>query len=276
MTDLNNNAIISGEDAKKLDNATSQSNLLLQQSLNQIVNGLGNSFVPSAASDLLSSQISFLNQSALQSAANSGNGQDTSQDAQVRRAITGARNFNAPIMVGRSQTSPQQQQPNAALFKQQQTFNSTSNWPTTPNPTSAWSTGSQTLLNQPTSQQWNVFNNTLNSLSNIKPQQNAPRLSGTNLSSGSISPLKQKSSQLAGSSNAVCQPTTQSLLNTQQLGGQLSPLSPNKFRQNRAPLMNVNTLNAMLMMQVRPALCTFFVSSFFGLSLSLSLCCSNR
>lgn len=213
--------------------------------------------MPSGASDLLSSQISFLNQ-----AGGNGSLQDASQDAQVRRAITGARNFNSPIMMTRSQTSPQQ--PNAALFgkhqqqqqqQQQQAFNSTSNWPNTPNPNSAWSTGAgaQTLLQtQPTSQQWNVFNNTLNSLSNIKPQQNAPRLSGTNLSSGSISPLKQKSSQLAGSSsaNAACQPTSQSLLNTQQLGGQLSPLSPNKFRQNRAPLMNVNTLNAMLMMQV--------------------------
>ena len=245
---------------KKLDSATSQSNLLqsnlLQQSLNQIVNGLGNSFVPSA--DLLSSQISFLNQSA--ALQNSGNaGDPASQDAQVRRAITGARNFNAPMMVGRQQTSPQQQQQqNAALFKQQQqqAFNSGSNWPSTPNPASAWSANSPMLMNQPTNQQWNVFNNTLNSLSNIKqqPQQNAGRLAGTNLSSGSISPLKQKGSQLVGSSsNPACQQTTQSLLNTQQLAGQLSPLSPNKFRQNRAPLMN-----AMLMMQVGHGLFLFF------------------
>lgn len=226
---------------------SNQSNLLLQQSLSQIVNGLGSSFVPSNTNEDLNnqnSQISFLNQSS---------NQDNSQDSQVRRAITGAHNFNSPITVSRSQTSPQQQS-NTALFKQQH-----SNWPTTAtqNPSSAWSTNSQTLLNQPSNQQsqpslnsWNVFNNTLNSLSNIKQQQqqNQPRLS--NLSASSISPLKQTNSQLTGtSSNATtCQQTSQSLLNnTQQLG----PLSP-KFR-NRAPLMNVNAINAMLMMQVNEA-----------------------
>lgn len=268
-----NNNVISNEDTKKLENATNQSNLLLQQSLNQIVNGLGSSFVPSTTNeDLLSSQISFLNQSSLQSSgSNSGNNNNQldNQDTQTRRAITGAHNFN-PLAISRSsnltssiagsqQHSPQNNASASALFKQS-TFNTgTSNWPSQqPNTASAWSANNQSLLNQPTNQQtqpslnsWNMLcNNTLNSLSNVNKQQNQPRLS-TNLSASSISPLKKSSnSQLIGPTNTTSQ---QTLLNTQQLN-QLSPLSPSKYRQNRPPLMNVNTLNAMLMMQV----CTKF------------------
>jgi len=245
LTDLNNNVISSD------DNKNNQSNSLLQQSFNQIVNGLGNSFVPSTNDDLLGSQMSFLNQTNLQS--NSGlNSNQDAQDSQTKRAITGAHNFNNSV-VNRSQSGAMNtQQTASALFKQQQAYNL--NWPTgQQNPVSGWSTNSQntSLLNQPSSQQstqpslnsWNVLNNTLNSLSNVK--QGQPRgLSNSNLSASPVSPLKKSNSQLSGNA------TNQTLLNTQQLG-QLSPLSP-KFRQNRPPLMNTNTnafANAMLMMQ---------------------------
>ena len=240
------------------------------------MNGLGSSFVPSSTNDdLLSSQISFLNQT------NSGTSvPDNGPDSQSRRAITGAHNFNNPITVNRSQTSPQQQQQTttAALFKQATSSfpNTTSNWPTaTAGQTNAWSTNSQALLNQPAGQQtqpslnsW--FNNTLNSLSKQQQQQGQARLPTTNLSASSISPLKKANSQLtSGSTTAASQ---QTLLNAQQQLGQLSPLSP-KFRQNRQPLMNVNTLtNAMLMMQVKCSFIFFFFVFAFYFTIKFFTC----
>ena len=217
---------------------------------------MGNSFVPSTTNDLLSNQISYLNQTST----GTNSSQLDNQDSQNRRSMT--HNFNNQLTINRSNSSVAQHspQPNtaSALFKQQSTFN-TSNWSTNQqNSTSGWSTNSQSLLNQPANQQqqtqqslntWNRFN-TFNSLSNVDKQQ--PRLSNSNLSANSVSPLKKPNSQLIGSSANLT--SQQTLLNTQQL----NQLSPSKFRQNRQPLMNVNTLNAMLMMQV-----IIFFSFFF-------------